>query len=356
MRVAMATFVPPTIDRLKFMKQLGLNDVIIWGTTFRPRPSNAYGDLPLTQKELSFRELVILRQMIEDVGLKLTAIENLPHHFTDQLILGGPDRDEQAHHLQNTLAAIARSGVPFFGYNWMPTGVWRTSYSHPIRGGAAATAFDAALLNNAPLVSRREYSEQEFWENYHYFLEVVIPVAEAEGIKLALHPNDPPVEQIGGLPCLFRSIANFQRAMDILPSPNHGLIICLGAWSETGENLFDVLQHFGRQHKLFYCHFQAVRGSVPIFHESFVDDADYNPIELLLALRNQGFEGVMIPGHVPQIEGDSEWRTTESAAETPYYHPMGGHRARAYTVGFLKGALEAIQHVPQLSDLRTDDL
>ncbi|NJL92737.1 MAG: hypothetical protein HC915_02890 [Anaerolineae bacterium] len=191
----------------------------------------------------------------------------------------------------------------------------------------------------------REYTESELWEHYQRFLEVALPVAEAEGITLALHPNDPPVPSLAGVPGLFRSIASFQRAFDLRSSAQHGIILCLGSWAETGEDLFRVIEHFGQQNKLSYCHFQSVRGSVPRFEERFIDDGDYDPMALLLAMQRAGFTGAIIPGHVPQVEGDIEWRTERAATQTPYKHPMGGYRARAYTVGFIKGMLAALPHL-----------
>jgi mannonate dehydratase len=243
---------------------------------------------------------------------------------------------------------MGRAGIRTFGYNWMPTGVWRTSYTHPLRGGAQGTAFDEDELGDAPLTHDRRYDDDELWKAFEYFLRAVLPVAEEEGVRLALHPNDPPVAGIGGIPFLFRDRAAFERAMALVPSPAHGLIFCLGTWSEMGEDLHAAARHFGARDQLVYAHFQAVSGTVPAFHETFLDEASYDAYEMMGTLREVGFTGVMIPGHVPQIEGDIEWRTVAGASgpSSSYSHPMGGFRSRAFTVGYLRGLLHALNHRP----------
>jgi len=110
--------------------------------------------------------------------------------------------------------------------------------------------------------------------------------------------------------------------------------------------VFDAIRHYGSQGKLVYVHFQAVRGRVPQFHETFVDEADYDAWAIIRSLHEANFKGVMIPGHVPEVEGDAAWRTQESVENTPYYHPMGGYRGRAYTVGYLRGLLHALNGQP----------
>jgi mannonate dehydratase len=333
MRTCLATFYPASDDRLRFIKQLGVDDVIIWATTYQ------------SKSELSYKNLIALRNKIEDAGLSLFALETLPAKFYDKVMLGKEGRDEQIEVYQEIIDNLGRAGIRTLGYNWMPTGVWRTSYSNPLRGGAKGTAFDLKDIENAPLSFDREYSDEEFWDYYHYWLERVIPVAEAANVRLSLHPNDPPLSlKIGGIPQLFHSRSTFDKAMSLVPSEKHGLTLCLGGWSAMGEDIVDVIHHYGKQNKIHYVHFQSSNGSVPFFSENFVDQADYDPYEVMKALKEENFDGVMIPGHVPQIEGDTEWRDPATAnANTSYTHPMGGHRARAYTIGLMKGLIMSVR-------------
>jgi mannonate dehydratase len=339
MRVALATFVTPTDERLRFIRQLGVTDLILWGTTFRsPRQPGG--------SEISFKELVSLRNQAEVHGLRVFAVETPPIQTYDKMIFGEEGREKQCEQFCGTVRNIGRAGIGVLGYNWMPQGVWRTTLNAPLRGGASSTGFALAEAQDAPLIRGRRFTEEEFWDNYEWFLERVLPVAEAEGVTLALHPNDPPVESLGGAPCLFRSRANFDKAIALRASKNHGLCFCLGNWTEMGEDVFDAIRHYGAQDKLIYVHFQAVKGRVPRFHETFIDEADYDAWELIQAFDKAKFRGVMIPGHVPELEGDEPWRTQESRESTPYYHPMGGYRGRSYTIGYLKGLLHALRGRP----------
>jgi mannonate dehydratase len=339
MRVALATFVTPAEERLRFIRQLGVTDIILWGTTFRAPRQPGGGEVP-------FKELVALRSQAENHGLRVFAVETPPLQSYDKLIFGEEGREKQVEHFSATIRNVGRAGIPVLGYNWMPQGVWRTSLDTPLRGGATSTGFALAEAESAPFIRGRRFSEEELWDNYAWFLDRVLPVAEAEGVTLAAHPNDPPVESVGGVPCLLRSRAAFDKALALRPSANHGLCFCLGNWTEMGEDIFSAIKHYGPQGKLIYVHFQAVKGRIPRFHETFIDEADYDAWELLRALRDAGFRGVMIPGHVPEIEGDTPWRTQESREMTPYYHPMGGYRGRAYTIGYLKGLLHALNGSP----------
>jgi mannonate dehydratase len=273
MRVALATFVPPADERLRFIRQLGVSDLILWGTTFRSPRQPGGG-------AVGFKELVALRNQAEAHGLRVFAVETLPIQFYDKLIFGEVGRDEQVAQYCETIRNVGRAGIPVLGYNWMPQGVWRTNLHAPLRGGTTSTGFALAEAEHAPFIRGRRFTEEECWEHYAWFLERVLPVAEAEGVTLAAHPNDPPVASVGGVPCLLRSRAAFDRALALRPSPNHGLCFCLGNWTEMGEDIYDAIRHFGAQQKLVYVHFQTVRGRMPRFHETFVDEADYDAWKL----------------------------------------------------------------------------
>ncbi|GAB2565210.1 mannonate dehydratase [Spirosoma areae] len=337
LRPALDLFFPPTDEQLTFAKQIGVDDIVLFATSLE------------SWSELSFKNLTSIRNRVEDAGLRLFSIETVPAHFYDQIILGKSGKTEQLRAYQEAVDNMGRAGVQHHSYNWMPTGVWRTTYSYRLRGGAKGIAFDQKDIDNAPFSFDRAYEEAEFWEYYEDFITELLPVAEAANIKLSVHPNDPPIDSIGGVPQLFRSKAAFDRAMAIKPSDNHGLTFCLGGWSAMGfgETMADVIREYGPQGKLHYVHFQSHNGVPPFFSENFVELADYSPFAVVKALHDVGFDGVMIPGHVPQLIGDSEWRNTYTVTDTErsparYTHPMGGHRSRAYTIGFMKGLISAL--------------
>lgn len=323
-RVGLGQFMEPTPERLRFVKQLGVDDVLLNMYQYDPEyPHMPDGErMPLEgEREWSYENLRRLRETVENAGLRLNAIENVPISFYDDVMLGREGRAEQIEHLKTTIRNMGRAGIPIFGYHWAPSGVWRTGTT-TVRGGAEATAFDLADVDGS-LTHGREYTEAELWDNYEYFLAEVLPVAEEAGVNLCVHPNDPPVESLGGIPQLLRNFENYKRAMDLVPSDNHGLEFCLGCWSEMGEDLERVIRYFGERDELFYVHFRDVEGTVPSFHETWVDEGNYDALEIVRLLREVGFSGMMIPDHTPHLEGDTDWE----------------HRGRAYTVGYLKALL-----------------
>ena len=342
MRVALAMFTPVESERLRFAKQIGVDDIIIWGNTFRRPP--VQGQEKPSDYELSTEEFIELKNSIEKQGLRLFGIENFPFHFYDKIFWNQEGKQEQLEHYKNNIRNMAKAGIYNLGYNWIPYGVKRTSYSYPIRGGAKAIAYNDEEMKDEPLYYGREYSEEEFWDNYTYFIKGILPVCEECGVTISCHPNDPPVDKIGGVPHLFKNVESYIRAFDIYPSDNHKITLCLGNLEEMGGDLFEKIKYFGERNKIHYVHFQSVSGSVPSFHEEFIDTGDNDPYLIVKALKDVNFNGVMIPGHVPQIEGDIEWRNNESNTYTAYHHPMGGYRSRAYTIGYLRGLLNAINH------------
>lgn len=328
MRVGVGQFMLPSDERLRYASQLGVEDVLLnfyqYDFDYPQLPDEEFAPLE-GKREWGYEQLVDLREQVERYGLRLNAIENLPISFYEDVILGGEDRDEQLEHVKNTVRNMGRAGIPILGYHWMPAGVWRTG-TQSVRGGAEATSFDIDAIDNE-LTHDRTYSEAELWDNYEYFLEEVLPVAEDAGVKLCIHPNDPPVPELGGIPQLFRDFDSFKKAMQIVPSEHHGLEFCLGCWSQMGEDLDEVIQYFGARDEIFYVHFRDVQGTVPRFHETFVDEGNYDELHIMRLLRDVGFSGLMISDHVPKMEGDTDW----------------GHRGRALTTGYLRGMLRALE-------------
>jgi len=186
MRPGFGQFNVATTEYLQFAAQFGATDVLLNTPV-----------LPGAQR-WELVDLVKLRVAVEQYKLTLTALENVPPYFYDHIMLNGPRRDEQIENMIYTVRNIARAGIPIFGYNWMPSHVWRTPPAH-IRGGAVATAYDHALGQQMPLTHDRDYSEEEMWANLEYWIKIITPIAEEEGIRLGIHPCDPPVPVLGGL-------------------------------------------------------------------------------------------------------------------------------------------------------------
>ena len=314
MRLGLGQFNQVTDERLRFIKQLGVDDVV-FNTPLLP------GDT-----HWAFMDLLHLRMQCEDAGLRLFAIENVPTRFYDPVMLGLPGRDEQIGHMTTTIRNMGRAGIPILGYHWMPNSVWRTSRTTPGRGGAHVTSFDMELAKNAPLSHDREYTEKELWANYEYYMKAILPVAEEAGVKLALHPDDPPVETLGGIPRLFRSFDGFKRAMEIADNPMSGLDFCHGCWSEMGRDTIEPIRYFGKRGKILYVHFRDVQGTASKFRECFINEGNRDMFEVMKTLKEVGFDGIMIPDHVPHMVEDTDW----------------GHRGRAYAIGYMAALLERV--------------
>lgn len=296
MRIAIGQTNQLTPEIIEFAHQIGVQD-IQFNTPRLPGESR-----------WEYADLLDLRTRCEEAGLRLNAIENVPNKFFIKAMLGLPGRDEQIENMQQTIRNLGQAGIPLFGYHWMPNSVWRTSTTARARGGAQTTAFDYELVKNAPLSFDREYSADEMWQNYTYYINAVLPVAEEAGVKLALHPDDPPVPTLGGVARLMRNFEGFQRAMSIGNSPNHGLDFCVGSWSEMSpDECLTGLRYFAEQGKIFYVHFRDVLGTVPTFREAFIGEGNLNMFQVMKTLKELNFKGFLIDDHVPRMVGDQGW-------------------------------------------------
>lgn len=322
-----------------FARQLGLSGVQLHS------PSNLSGE----GGRWSLAELVALRETVERHGLVLEGLENVPRTHFDQIQRGGPRRDEQIEGFQATVRNMAEAGIPLLGYNFIATYVWRTDVDAAGRGGARVTAFDLERAGEGNAL--RDYklspdqgdaeciTAEQLWANYQYFLEAVLPVAEEVGLRLALHPDDPPVsEALGGAERIFVTPESLVRAMEMAAgSPVWGLDLCLGTISEMGgeEAIHEVVDTLGPKGKIFYVHFRDVQGTVPAFRECFLGEGNYKPAEVMGRLRRVGFDGFMIDDHVPAMIFDEDTWVGEG---TGSYCSRG----RAHAIGYLQGILDAL--------------
>ena len=296
MRIAIGQANQLTPEIIEFAHQIGVQD-IQFNTPRLPGESR-----------WEYADLLDLRTRCDNAGLRLNAIENVPIKFYVKAMLGQPGRDEQIENMQQTIRNIGQAGIPIFGYHFMPNGVWRTSTTARARGDAQTTGYDHAQAENAPLSFDREYDAEEMWANYTYYIKAILPVAEEAGVKLALHPDDPPVPTLGGVARLMRNFEGFKRALEIGDSPNHGLDFCVGSWSEMSpDECLTGLRYFGERGKILYVHFRDVLGTVPAFREAFIGEGNLDMFQVMKTLRELNFKGFLIDDHVPRMVGDSGW-------------------------------------------------
>jgi mannonate dehydratase len=336
MRIAIGQFNVLSDEKLRFAQQIGVRGVQM--------------NTPRLPGESRW-EASDLRALVEKCrlfDLTLEAIENVPIHFYDKAMLGLPGKDEQIANYQSIIRGMAEAGIPILGFHWMPNSVWRTSRVAPGRGDSKVTAFDMGAIESAggatSFVAKTDerlstmavadepmLTHEQMWENYAYFMHAVLPVAEEVGVKLALHPDDPPVPMLGGVPRTFGSVEGFKTGMEIANSSAWGLDLCLGCCSEMpgGKlNVMRMIERFGPLGKILYIHFRDVQGTVPTFQECFIGEGNYDPAEVMLALRRVGFDGFLLDDHVPHMDDDSEWQ----------------HRGRAHAIGYMQGLMNMMEY------------
>ena len=321
MRCGLGQFHQPLPEFLKFAQQFGATDILL-------NQNNDSGNhLPDSNNRWELKDLVNLRRTVENYGMKLSALENVPTRFYQDVMLNGPKRDEQIENMIYTIKNIARAGIPIFGYNWMPSQVWRTEPEH-IRGGAEATAFNNKVAQKLPLTHGREYTEQEMWDNLEYWIKIITPIAEEEGIKLGIHPCDPPVEKLGGIPMLFRSFESYKRLIEIYPSGSNAIEFCQGTFSEMNEDIYEMIRYFGERKKILYVHFRNVSGQVPKFKEEFINTGYVDMHKAMKIYNEVNYDSFFIDDHVPGTFQDTSF----------------GHRGRAFAMGYIQAMIESVKN------------
>jgi mannonate dehydratase len=274
------------------------------------------------------------REMFETAGLKIYGFGNSSVHNQDAIVLNLPNRDEKVDEYKRHLRNLGKAGIPYTTYAHMANGIWSTE-REVTRGGAPARAFDLEKARvgywdgteyRAPLSHGRSYSQEEIWENFTAFIQEVAPVAEEAGVRIGIHPDDPPVPELGGVPrCIFSNFEGYKRALEIADSPNVGMCLCVGCWLEGGElmgkNVLETIRYFGERKKLFKIHFRNVDQPLPHFVETFIDDGYMDMFPVIEALRDVEFDGVLIADHIPMMGDDFRLGT-------------------AYTLGYMKALVD----------------
>ncbi len=319
--IRIAEMLSPDTEALwRLVKQVGVDDAV---GAFSRR-SLAEGEQPWELGPLSR-----LKARFEAAGLRLSVLECSPP--MQKIRLGLPGRDEEIEQFNTMLRSMGALDIPVICYNFMAALGWtRTGTALPARGGALVTEYDHAAMRDLPLTEYGVVPEERMWENLEYFLKGVVPVAEEAGVKLAMHPDDPPLSPLRGIGRIMRSLDGFQRLLDLVPSPVNGLTFCQGNFTLMTDDLPAAIRHFGKQGKIFFVHFRDVQGTPEHFVETFHDLGQTDMLACMRAYKEIGFEGVLRPDHVPTLEGDSN--------DNPCYSTLG----RLHAIGYIQGLREAV--------------
>ena len=311
-------------QKMELSKQMGVLGAV---TSANP----AMAGLP-NEKPWELAGLKAIQDRFAREGLRWLAVEG-PTPL-DRVKLGLDGKDEEIEHFIIFMENIARMGIDTVCYNWMPVINWaRTTTDRPGRGGALVTAFDADNIKDPGPTQYGEFTAEQMWKNLEYFLKAVVPAAEKYGIKLALHPDDPPVDSLRGIARIMTSFEAFKRLLELYPSPSNGITLCQGTFATMGEHIPSVIEYFGKRDKIFFVHFRDVTGDRHHFEESFHDNGKTDMYEAMQWYYRVGFKGPMRPDHVPTLSGEDN--------RNPGYGILGNLFAIGYMRGLMEGAIRS---------------
>ncbi len=319
MRVGLAHLQSPDPQHLKFAAQFGATDIVFNRSA-----------MPIVDGVLPLHEIVKYRLAVEQYGMKLAAFENPAVTMMKDVILGGPKRDEKIENMMATVRNFARAGIPMLTYGWNPSQVWRTA-PQVIRGGAVGTAYLHSMVADYPPVHGREYGADEMWANLEYWIKAITPVAEEEGIRLGIHPPDPPTDSHGGLFPILNSYDGYRRLLDIVDSPANAILFCEGTIAEmrdsANDGIYPFIDEMVRRDRILYVHFRNVSAPDPEkFHEEFINTGHVDMYRAMKTYYDGGYKNFFVDDHVPHTDDDTPW----------------GHRGRAFAMGYMQALVEAI--------------
>ena len=343
-----------TDDNFRFARQAGATHIVVQLVDYikggdNPSLTQDYlGGWGVTNNQhrlWEYDDLKSLKKKIESHGLQWEAIENFdPAHWYD-VLLDGPNKDSQLENIKRTLEIMGKLGIPIMGYYFSLAGVWGWMGQPSGRGSAKSIEFPAPGIDlQTPIPKGMVWNmtydttateekvepvdRQEIWQRLSYFLERVLPVAEENNVKLVAHPDDPPLPKLRNTARLFHNQEEYQKLLELNDSPANGFEFCMGTIQEMqGSDVYGLLDKYSANGKIGYIHFRNVKGKVPQYREVFVDEGDIDMIRALKILKNNNYQGVLIPDHTPEMSCGAPW-----------------HAGMAYALGFMKGALMTINH------------
>jgi mannonate dehydratase len=305
------------------LRQLGIEEAVgvlprTFGDWRAHAPEQPWDSGPLT----------LYRQQVADAGFKLTVIEDNPP--MDRLKLGLPGREEELENVLTLIRNMGRLGIEVLCYNWMAVVSWsRTSPALAARGGATVTGFDLSTWDDADPAPGAPVLEETLWETLAWFLERAVPVAEKAGVRLALHPDDPPLSPLRGIGRIIRTLEAYDRVFEIASSPVNGMTMCQGNVALMTDDLPAAIRRFGAAGRIHFVHFRDVRGTPERFVETFVDEGPTDMAACIRAYVETGVEAPLRTDHSPALAGDS--------MDVPGYPTLG----RLHAIGYVQGLLAA---------------
>jgi mannonate dehydratase len=318
----LALMLPPeNEDRWTLARQIGVNYAIV----------SLNRVLNRTKPEQYLDAIAKIKATYESSGLTIAGVESHPV-AAEKIKLGLPGRDEEIANYCAVIEAMGKVGIPMCCYNFMAgIGWYRTKVDVPERGGALTSEFDGKVAEEQGLTRWGEISEEKIWDNITYFLERIIPIAEKAGVKMALHPDDPPISPLRGIGRILISAEAFRRVLQIVPSPVNGITFCQANFKLMGEDIKSLIHEFGGQGRIFFVHLRDVTGTREHFRETFHDNGPTDMAEMLKLYHDVGFRGPIRPDHAPTLAGEDN--------RSPGYAFQG----KILAIGYIKGIARALK-------------
>ena len=303
----------PIDSNLRTIAQIGVEHYCYYGTSSDPADYTA------------------AKESAERNGLRLSVVEHGP--AMDRIVMGKEGRDAQIEDYKRVIGHLGKLGVDTLCYNFMPqitkdAMVMRTSFQTEERGGAHTSSFELAKFDNDRRTEEGVTTDEQMWDHLDYFLQRVVPVAEEAGVKLAMHPDDPPLSPMWGLSRIIRSVENYDRLFALNPSPVNGMTMCMGCFAELCVDLSKTIRHFAD--RIHFVHFRDVAGNLENFHETFPDNGPNDMVALFKVYKEIGYTGFIRVDHVPRL-------AIESTSDEGYGRPC-----HIFDIGYLKGLMEPI--------------
>lgn len=314
---------PADFDKQKWTlsRQIGIKHVI----------TKASPELTGLEAPYDFNTLKIIKERLEEAGFNLYGLEGDQFDMSS-IKLGLADRDAWIEKYCLMLDNMGKLGISLLCFNWMAEIGWYRTSSHIVeRGGALSSGFDYECIKDKLVKEDRRISEELIWDNLYYFLDAVLPVAESNGIKMALHPDDPPISPFMGIGRILASANNFKKILKDFNSPSMGVTFCVATFSLMDENIYQLAADWLEEKKIFFIHIRNLKGNKYKFEETFIDNGDIPIPDLLKFINEHGYNGPVRSDHAPAMYGE---KRKEFSGSTSVGYDILGH---IYSTGYIKG-------------------
>jgi mannonate dehydratase len=289
-----------------------------------------------------------LRNQIERLKADGLSLGNLMIAGFNNAIYARPGRDEDIDKVIQSIKAAGKAGLPVVEYNWYAHRAMEGYFEETGRAGAGWTGFDyerpidvegkkVPFKDLPPLEREGAHTLEEMWTNITYFLKAVIPEAEKAGVRLALHPNDPPAPVSRRSQQIMGTVEGWKRLIDIVKSPANGITFDCGVTREMGQDPIEVCRYFASRDRINHVHFRNVKVKKPYerYTEVFIDEGENNMFLIMKELVKYKYTRLIYPEHPRAIDYDRDRGPIRG------YPGGGAYAAFAFNVGYTRAMMQA---------------